>query len=264
MEQKILEKLREAEMILVGIGEEFSPAVPESCREKELYPYLQSKYYDTLPEDHEVIRAYSELRSLIGAKPYFVVTMNTDDLIYRTGFEQDLIVAPCGSMQKLQCTEHIVEAGEIRDRILEMSEVKDTADHTDFVPKETGLQTSEKCRECSSSEVIRRNAVCPVCGAPLQFHTTETEGYLEQGYLPQWSRYTKWLSCTLNRRLCILELGVGFRYPRVVRFPFEKAAVYNQKATLVRVHSRLAQLPEELSQRGISVKKSPVQFLLEN
>ena len=66
----------------------------------------------------------------------------------------------------------------------------------------------------------------------------------------------------MNRRLCILELGVGFQYPQVIRWPFEKIAMYNQKAHLIRVSAKFPQLAEELSQKGVSVPEHPVQFLL--
>ncbi len=292
--EKVLKVLREAEMVLIGIGSEFSPAMDEensgaasgtnvpdeensgaasgtkvpdeensgaasetnvqagahngsgqetdaSARENNgaapagadtrlLELCRLSRYYEELPEDCAAIRAYNRLRELAGAKPYFVVTLNTDDLIYRSALEDDLIVAPCGSLSRMQCAEHIVEAAPIRDAVLAEGDVQ--------------------------------KAVCPLCGKPLQFHTVEFPGYLEQGYLPQWQKYTKWLQCTLNRRLCILELGVDFRYPQVIRFPFEKTVYYNRKATLVRIGSRFPQLTEEIAERGISVCEDPVAFLL--
>lgn len=227
MEQKILELINDAEMVLIGIGTEFSPQTPQY---DTLEAYRRSSYYEELPDDCEQIRAYNKLRSLVGAKPYFVVTLNTDDLVYRSAFEDDLIVAPCGSMAKLQCGEHIVEADEIRRSVLNAGD--------------------------------ERLAVCPECGKPLQFHTIEAENYMEQGYLPTWEKYKKWLQCTLNRRLCILELGVGFQYPQVIRWPFEKIAMYNQKAHLIRVSAKFPQLAEKLSQKGVSVPEHPVQFLL--
>lgn len=230
MEQKIVDMIQEAEMVLVGIGEEFTPVLPEYTGEAEMAPYVKSNYYRELPDDHEIIQVYSNLREMIGAKPYFVVTLNTDDLIYRSKLEQDLIVAPCGSMGKMQCDEHIVEAAAVCESVLAQNDPS--------------------------------LAVCPQCGAPLRFHTVKEEGYLESGYLSQWNKYTRWLSCTLNRKLLILELGVGFQYPQVVRFPFEKTAFYNLKATFVRVNSKFPQLPPELSQRGVSISENPVQLFV--
>lgn len=260
MEQRIFDAIKEAEMILVGIGEEFSPVwndfldQPERAegqntskkdRKQEGWQAVaqrkegestllgecrRSRFYEEIPKEHAVLAAYDRLREWIGSKPYFIVTMNTDDLIYRSSLENDLIVAPCGSYGKMQCGEHIVLAGEIRDAVLAARD--------------------------------ERLAVCPECGRPLCFHTASHQGYMESGYLPQWEAYTKWLSCTLNRKLCILELGVGFTYPQIVRFAFEKTAYFNKKATLIRIHSRFPQLAQELAQSGIAVRENPVDFML--
>lgn len=92
--------------------------------------------------------------------------------------------------------------------------------------------------------MVSKYAVCPTCGAPLNFHTIANPDYLENGYLPQWEHYKKWLTATLNKKLCILELGVDFTFPQVIRFPFEKTAFYNKKAVFVRVNSRFPQLEQ--------------------
>ncbi len=244
---RIADKIRSAEMILIGIGEEFRPGLPNPGLAAEAAPYAAWEYYRSLPDEDKVIRAYKALRKLAGAKPYFVVTLNTDDLVFRGGFERDLVVAPCGSMEKMQCEEHITEAGPICEKILE----------------EIRKLPEEKQKDgAAAAEVLKKYAVCPLCGKPLHFHVKSEEGYLESGYLDQWQNYNRWLSCTLNRKLCILELGVGFEYPQVIRWPFEKAAYFNQKAELIRVHSRLWQVTSELKERGISVESAPVDFLL--
>ncbi len=241
--EEIKNIIQDAEMVLVGIGKEFAPVFQISEENEALVPYLKSLYYKELPQEHDVIRAYNKLRELIGVKPYFVVNLNTDDLIYRSSIDQDLIVCPCGSMMKMQCGEHIVDADPAVAAVLG--------------------NTSEGNAECSEKYKIQDDQpVCPVCGAPLQFHTIETEKYMESGYLPQWNHYQRWLSCTLNRKLCILELGAGFEYPQVVRWPFEKVTVYNRKSHLIRVGTRFPQIPEEISDRGISISQSPIQFLL--
>ena len=78
---------------------------------------------------------------------------------------------------------------------------------------------------------------------------------------PKWDKYTKWLQGTLNRNVLILELGVGLKYPGVIRFPFEKAAYFNKKADFIRVHGRLYQMTEELGDKGISIAQNAVAFL---
>ena len=76
-----------------------------------------------------------------------------------------------------------------------------------------------------------------------------------------WEIYMKWLQGTLNKKLLVLELGVGLKYPDVIRFPFEKVTYFNQKAELIRVHDRLFQLPAELVGRGSSMETDPLSLL---
>ena len=77
----------------------------------------------------------------------------------------------------------------------------------------------------------------------------------------QWNEYTKWLQQTLNKDLLIIELGVGFDKPTLVRWPFEKIAQINHKAFLYRVNEKFPQLPEEIGEKGVSVKETVSGFL---
>lgn len=79
----------------------------------------------------------------------------------------------------------------------------------------------------------------------------------------RWDMYTKWIQGTLYKKLVILELGAGMKYPDILRFPFEKMVYFNRKAELIRVHNRLYQLPAELKGRGISVSADAVELLAE-
>lgn len=84
-----------------------------------------------------------------------------------------------------------------------------------------------------------------------------------QGSQEQWNSYLNWLAATLNHKLCILELGVGFSSPQLIRWPFEKTAQFNFKSTFIRVNEKLPQLPEEIADRGISVPVNAVELLCE-
>ncbi len=83
----------------------------------------------------------------------------------------------------------------------------------------------------------------------------------EQEYIQHWQIYTKWLQGTLNHRLFLLELGVGLLCPSVIRWPFEKIALYNQKAFLCRINESLSQLPEELNGKGMSIAENAIDWL---
>ena len=95
---------------------------------------------------------------------------------------------------------------------------------------------------------------------PLTGNTIKAETYIEEGYLPQWNNYTAWLAGTLNKRLVILELGVGFAVPTVIRWPFEKTAALNKKAHMYRIHGKFAQLSAEMGETAVSVPVNSVEY----
>lgn len=77
-----------------------------------------------------------------------------------------------------------------------------------------------------------------------------------------WDTYLKWLSQTLNHELFILELGAGFQYPQIIRFPFEKTAYFNQKSHFIRVHTKLYQVPGESAARSETIQADPGEWVL--
>ncbi len=87
------------------------------------------------------------------------------------------------------------------------------------------------------------------------------EGAGEPASEERWKTYLTWLSGTLGHKLCMLELGVGFVNPQLIRWPFEKTAQYNQKAHFIRVHPSLPQLPEGLDGRGTAVHMKSLELL---
>ncbi len=109
---------------------------------------------------------------------------------------------------------------------------------------------------------LKRERIVAPCGSQKAGNVVTNEDYDESIYLPQWEVYTKWLQHTLHKRLCVLELGCGFQFPSVIRFPFEKVVYFNKKASFVRVHPKLAQLTPEIKERSISVAGYPVEILL--
>lgn len=78
-----------------------------------------------------------------------------------------------------------------------------------------------------------------------------------------WEKYMHWLGFTLNQKLCILELGVSFAKPDVIRFPFERTSYFNQKSRFIRMNESFPQLSAEIADRGVSIKKNPVEFFEE-
>jgi NAD-dependent SIR2 family protein deacetylase len=233
-QETIRELVRDADMVLVGIGEAFQSTFQEVTVEEKnkgtvFEEYARREYLDTHREE-EADAAYAGLARLLEGKNYFVVTLCDDDKIYHAGLKNERIVAPCGTYQALQCEDVCT---------------------TDIYPAEDFVQ------EIEHGEAPR----CPHCGKALVMNRIGCTKYSEEGYLKQWEIYTKWLQGTLNRQLCILELGVGMKYPSVIRWPFEKVAFFNNKAKFVRIHTSLYQMAEEIKEKGVPMQENPVELM---
>ena len=238
MNQEILSLLADADKVLIGIGEAFERKDDElnteafRFLEKEnalLAGFKRLEYWRDNPQ-HDVTEAYNRLYEIVSEKDYFVVTTCMDDRIYESKFSQDRITAPCGTWKYLQCSDLCTED------LLAVSE-----------------------------EMIQKKEMiyCPHCKKRVSFNQVTCGKYNEKGYLASWAEYRNWLQRTINKKLCIIELGVGMNYPTIIRWPFEKIAYCNNKASFVRVHDFLYQMTEELGQKGIGVKANPIDFLLE-
>ena len=254
MNAKIRELLSDAQLVLVGLGEEFydSKGLKEDKAYSEVAELLEAENkpwliplwnnYYIRKHNPSVGAALAKLAEILKDKNYYAVSICANGLVEKAGFKEGRLVSPCGSPFKVQCEKHCEGV------VTELSEE----------------EISLICAQMEKREIkgisLRR---CPICGQEMCLNNVYTEKYDENGYLQNWGVYTKWLQGTLNRKLCILEMGVNLTYPSVIRFPFEKIGFYNQKASFVRVNEKLYQLAEDLKDKGISIAKNSIDWLLE-
>ena len=220
MKREYIEKIVEADLILIGIGKEF-----------------ENKKYQC---EEKAMDALQELKTQLEGKNYYLITICTNSILKKAGFPKDRIVSPCGNLEMKQCPNQC-------EGSLQML-------------TETEAEQMEQDVNCSIEPLFE---ACPICGERLVLNNVYAAKYDENGYLEDWKYYTKWLQGTLNKQLCILELGVDLTFPSIIRWPFEKVAYYNQKATFMRVNDSLYHMTEELKDKGISVAKNAIDWLLE-
>lgn len=248
--------VQDADMVLVGIGEEFG--IPEGKAEESgeyavfmeqtngagqfrwMVPFLGEIHKEN-GRSRRVMAAYQVLGKMIQDKNYFVVSTRTDDFIYDAGLREDRIVTPCGGYRFWQCAQGCGQ------------KVYDREEHL--------VQEIRSCLEGNRNYAEVEPPLCPVCAGPMAPNNIMAPDYVEEGYLGAWDSYRKWLQGTVNRKLCVLELGVGMKYPGIIRWPFEKMVFFNEKSAFFRVHSKLYQLTEEMKDRGYKIKEKPVDFL---
>ena len=58
-----------------------------------------------------------------------------------------------------------------------------------------------------------------------------------------------------KEKTLLLELGVGFNTPAIIRFPFEKMVKENGGWSLVRLNLREAIVPESLGKRAVGINE---------
>lgn len=254
----IIAEIREADLVLVGLGEEFDGAgslraCPEYLGGLELVREAGSGWLEPAWAEYCLAKrgwsiepALRKLAAFLEDKNYFIVSTAMNRRIGLTQWKEKRVVMPCGSTLKKQCGRgcgQIPYNLEKRDEDL-LQEIFD------------GL-TQGKLPGNGEHAL----GCCPECGAHMVLNTVHADEYDEKGYLEQWQLYTKWLQGTLNRNLAVLELGVGMRYPTVIRWPFEKIAFFNKKAKFVRVNESLYQLTEELRGKGCGIPRNGVEWL---
>lgn len=250
MPETIQARLDGAEKVLIGLGEEWKiSGKPE--------------------KKSEILKAYEALYEIVKDKDYFIITMATDAAIYETalGSRQEMVFSSDTEEPELMsCPAADEETMAVMDRLFPPKKIRRDSRWERIVApcgNETWRQCSESCTKDIWEPGEIPDDICPHCGAPLTGNTIDAASYIEEGYLPQWNRYTRWLTGTLNRKLVILELGVGFANPGVIRFPFEKTAFFNQKSFMYRVNGKFPQITSDLKGRSESVAGNSVAWASE-
>lgn len=266
-------KIEDADIVLIGFGREFNVRREDILSESDEYKKLNlveaplgelEKQWIEYTLVHEELKKgtsekikqqldrYNRLADyLAGLKKenYFVVTTCNDDIIMKSKFDRTRMVAPCGTLKYMKCDggcfKNVYETEEVYDNIssilLKYSDMTDKSDMWE--------------------ELNEAMPQCPMCKRVMSVNLFKTNNYSEEGYRSAWDSYMSWLEKTLNKKLVMLELGEGFETPTVIRWPFEKVAAINNKATLIRVNNNFWQISEDIEAKAISVKMSGIEFL---
>jgi NAD-dependent SIR2 family protein deacetylase len=266
---ELKERLDSSDKILIGAGAGLSAAAGLSYLDEDLfkqfqpemaargyrYPYeLFQHENDGWPQTREwayLIRhihfvryvfpaaeLYRKLLKIVEERDFFVVTSNCDRQLMRTGFPMSRVFEAQGSYDRLRCTGRCTkETWEIKPYIDKLLPLIDSG--TFMISDESAIP------------------YCPYCGAPLYTAFRAFEGYKNEE-----QRYYDWIESTIGKTLCIIELGVGFNTPVVIRQPFEQLTYANENAHLFRInkeykewpgHGGYPMVPEELKGRATSM-----------
>ncbi|NTU88835.1 MAG: Sir2 silent information regulator family NAD-dependent deacetylase [Actinobacteria bacterium] len=165
--------------------------------------------------DHGSTALYEDLAQLVADKDHFIITTNVESQFALAGFSTDRIFEVQGNYAYLQC------AIGCHDRLYDNEQLM----------RQMVIET-KNCR--IPSHLVPK---CPKCGGPMGVNIRHNDFFVQD---TKWNaardRYTTWLQEAQGSRIVLLELGVGFNTPGIIRHPFESMARFNQQVTLVRMN----------------------------
>lgn len=182
--------------------------------EEERWAYW-AKHIDFARFSPPAMDLYRDIFRLVDGKEYFVITTNVDGQFRKAGFASDRLFEVQGDYAYLQCA-----YGCHSERYDDKKLVKQMLGsiHDGRIP----------------SSLVPH---CPVCGGSMDVNLRKDSYFVEDSaWHLQADRYTQFLKKAYCRRCVLLELGVGYNTPGIIRFPFEQMASANSGMTLIRLN----------------------------
>lgn len=161
------------------------------------------------------LKLYKELLNLVKNKQYFILTTNVDTQFEIAGFEKNKIFATQGDYSLLQC--------------------KYGCHNKLYNNKEMVQKWLEFTKDCKIPKALVPK--CPVCGKNMEMNLRKDNNFVQdENWYKQSKEYKNFLDITKNKNIVLLEIGVGFNTPGIIRFPFEQMVYNNKNATLIRIN----------------------------
>ena len=161
------------------------------------------------------LKLYQKLYEIIKDKNYFVLSTNVDGQFFNSGFDKDKVFEVQGDYCYLQCE------NACHNKLYYNKELV-----------EKWIQNTVDCK-IPSNLVMK----CPVCGGNMDMNLRKDANFVQDSNWYDMSRkYDEFLGRTKDKNVVLLEIGVGFNTPGIIRFPFEQMTNNSKKTTLIRIN----------------------------
>ncbi|MDO4168952.1 MAG: Sir2 silent information regulator family NAD-dependent deacetylase [Lachnospiraceae bacterium] len=267
--KKAVHMIKEAEYILIGGGAGLSAAAgltysgkrfvdnfPEFIEKYGMTDMYRAGFYPFPNEEArwgywskhvyvnriepEALPLYKMLHEIVKDKSYFVLTTNADHQFYKAGFGDDRIFATQGDYGSIQCLRGC--HSKVYDNIKMVN------------------QMHQARRDCMVPSYMVPK--CPVCGGPMTMNLRCDQYFVEDdAWYKAEKNFGEFLNKCENKKTVLLELGVGFNTPTIIRFPFEKMAKEHDSISLIRLNMDEAVVPESLANRALGINADIAQSI---
>ncbi len=178
----------------------------------------------------EATELYKELLKLVKNKNYFVITTNVDDQFYKAGFDKEKVFSTQGSYKYIQCKNachnKLYDASDLVKEMIKNT--KDCKIPTELVPK------------------------CPVCGGKMEVNLRIDANFVQDdNWYMQNRKYEEFVEKNKEKKVVLLELGVGFNTPGIIRIPFEQMTYQNPNWKLIRINKDASATFLDIQNRSI-------------
>ena len=192
---------------------------------------------------------YKNLFALVKDKEYFVLTTNVDHCFQKAGFDKKRLFYTQGDYGLFQSANpNIRKTFDNEDWVLKAMAAQG------FVRNEDGEFTLPKDGEITTripTEIIPR---CPVTNGAVTMNLRSDDSFVEDdGWRAASERYREYVRLYGDKRLVLLELGVGSNTPVIIKYPFWRMAYANKNATYICVNYGEAFCPEQIEKQSICI-----------
>ena len=192
---------------------------------------------------------YENLRQLVRDKDYFVLTTNVDHCFQKAGFDKHRLFYTQGDYGLIQCS------GPCHQKTYDNAAmVCEMVKAQGFLIGDNGelrLPKNGLVRMTVPQDLIPH---CPVCGKPMSMNLRADQTFVEDaGWHTAADRYADFLRRHRGQRLLLLELGVGYNTPGIVKYSFWKMAYDGKNVTYACLNNGEACAPDAIRKKSICI-----------
>lgn len=191
---------------------------------------------------------YEKLFEIVKGKDYFVITTNVDHCFQKASFDKKRLFYTQGDYGLFQCSKpchkKTYDNEEVIRKMLLAQGFSFTEDGTLFIPEDATLKM-----EIPSALI----PVCPICGEPMVMNLRADDRFVEDdGWHEAAERYQNFLR-SRKGKILLLELGVGYNTPVIIKYPFWQMTAKNPDATYACINYGDIYAPEEIKEKSILI-----------
>lgn len=93
---------------------------------------------------------------------------------------------------------------------------------------------------------------CPKCGEPMTMNLRIDNSFVQdEGWYTAQQRYAAFIENNKDKRIVMLELGVGYNTPGIIKYPFMRMTHDNDESTYVVVNMEKMPIPPEIQENTV-------------